>query len=325
MGKNSGYGGAVSGGILNVMVVEARNMTDKKDGLFGKQDPYVLLRVSHCTEVKRTKTIKNGGKNCRWMQNLNFTITSAAMTDMRLFVEVYDEDPGRDELVGGCEVPLHSLVNSPTSAQERSYSLTSKSGKYAGDIVIGVTFNPNAATRGSSKTDAYGQPAYGAPAGAYGSAPPPPAYGAPQPYGAPPAPYGQPPAPGYGAPPAAYGAPPPAYGHPPPQGYGAPPYGAPPAQYGQPPPQGYGAPPPYGAPPAQYGQPPPQGYGAPPYGAPPPQYGQPPPPGAAPGHPPPAGYGAYGAPAQPGAPPPGAPPPGGYPPPGGGYQGYPHH
>ncbi|MDQ1287272.1 MAG: hypothetical protein QG622_837 [Actinomycetota bacterium] len=108
-----------------------------------------------------------------------------------------------------------------------------------------------------------------------GSGPPPPPpggnsegqYGQ-QPYGTPP------PQPQYGAPQPEYNAPPPPqpqYGAPPPQPqYGPPPgYGAPQPQFGAPPP-GYGAPqPPYGAQP---------GYGAAPYGVPygvPGAFGQP--------------------------------------------------
>eukprot|EP00182_Erythrolobus_australicus_P004955 CAMPEP_0185830360 /NCGR_PEP_ID=MMETSP1353-20130828/798_1 /TAXON_ID=1077150 /ORGANISM="Erythrolobus australicus, Strain CCMP3124" /LENGTH=458 /DNA_ID=CAMNT_0028528253 /DNA_START=23 /DNA_END=1398 /DNA_ORIENTATION=- len=336
MGKAGGYGVGASGGILNVNVVEGRNMTDKKDGLWGKQDPYCLLRVSHSTEVKRTRTIKNGGKNCRWMQSVSFTVTPAAMSDLRLFVEVFDEDIGRDELVGTCEVPLHSLISGPSSAQERSYSLTAKSGKYSGDIVLGISFVPNAGSSygagvhgayGAAPIGGYGAPpaagygapvgGYGAPVGAYGA--PAGGYGAPSGYGAPPS-YGAPPPGQYGAPPSGH------YGAPPPGQYGAPP----PGQYGAAPPGQYGTPSPYGAPPGQYGAPPPSQYGAPPpgaYGAPPPgQYGAPPPAGQY-GAPPPGQYGAP-PPGQYGAPPPGqygAPPPGQYgaPPPPGQYGGPP--
>mmetsp|Transcript_7298 Transcript_7298/g.13167 ORF Transcript_7298/g.13167 Transcript_7298/m.13167 type:complete len:311 (-) Transcript_7298:594-1526(-) len=305
MGKNSAMmGGASGGGYLNVMVVEARNMPDKD--VFGKQDPYCVLRISHGTEVKRTRTMKNAGKHARWMQNLAFTVTAVSVQDLKLYVEVYDEDPGKDDLVGRCEVSLAHLANAGAQAQERSYSLQSNSGRYAGDIVLDITFQPAAK---APKVGAYpgqpgyGQPAYGQPASAYGA---PPAYGAPA-YGAPnpnyPPGMQQPPA--YGAPP--YGAPsyppgmpqqgypnhaqpfPPAQSYPPPGAPYAAPYGQPPSY--QPPhsqqPQYY---PPQPPPPSQYQQqPPPSQYQQ--YPPPPSQYQQyPPPPSQYQQQPPPPGY-----------------------------------
>jgi hypothetical protein len=164
---------------------------------------------------------------------------------------------------------------------------------------------PSSFTPGS----AYGQPAYGQPAGAYGQ--PAGAYGGP-----PVAAYAGPPRPAPYAPalPGTMAAAQPYAGAPSPQAYGAPaahqpygvpaaqpPYGAPAAQppYGAPAPQqAYGAPaaqPPYGAPAAH------QPYGAPaaqpPYGAPAPQqeYGAP---AAQPPYGAPAPPQAYGAPPQ---------------------------
>eukprot|EP00184_Porphyridium_aerugineum_P008413 CAMPEP_0184691510 /NCGR_PEP_ID=MMETSP0313-20130426/347_1 /TAXON_ID=2792 /ORGANISM="Porphyridium aerugineum, Strain SAG 1380-2" /LENGTH=204 /DNA_ID=CAMNT_0027149243 /DNA_START=133 /DNA_END=744 /DNA_ORIENTATION=- len=200
-------------GLLEVMVVEGRRLTDKD--ILGKQDPYVILRLSH-GEFKRTRTVNNGGKNPRFMQKLSFNVNQVASQNLRLYVEVYDDDVGKDDLIGRAEIPLNSLMTGTVTGSEQSYSLTSKSGKFAGDIVLSISFYPD--NRPGVAPNAPGYPLTNAPTQPYGST-----------YQPPNTAYPPGPAPGYGAPPAQ-----PAYG-----GYGAPP----PAQYGAPQ-QGYGAPPP---------------------------------------------------------------------------------
>jgi len=285
-------------GTLDILVVEGRNLRDVEK--FGKQDPYVVCRLSN-GEQRRTRTINAGGKHPRWLQKLTFNVHSMHGPSAMLYIEAYDEEVGRDELIGRGEVPLSSVL---TGAQvvgvEVPYGIRSNYGRYSGDIVMSISFYPSSGPPtgyvhpGSNPTP-YVAPQQGQ--GYYGAAPPGQNYGQPPgaPFGMPPPPqqpqaYGQPG--GYGAP-----APQPGYG-----GYGAPP----PASY-PPGPTGYpGAPPPQQPYPGQYpppggfGQPPQQGYPPPPgqYGAPPPAY--PPPPGAPGAYPPP-----------PGAPPSGYP---GYPP-----------
>ena len=145
-------------------------------------------------------------------------------------LQCYDEDSGKDDLIGSVAIDLNQLYQ--RGSRDEWFPLQTTGGKPAGEIRLVLQFQPQG----------------GVPAGA------PPGYGAPPPQAA----YGAPP-PGYGAPPpqGAYGAPP-GYGAPPPHGA----YPPPQAAYGMPPP-GYGAP--AGYPPAGY---PPQyppgaaGYGA---------------------------------------------------------------
>ena len=155
-------------------------------------------------EKWRSKTHANGGRTPSWNDKHTFNVVEG---DDRLNVQVYDEDSGKDDLIGSVCIDLNSVYQRGT--RDEFFPLTTTTGKPAGEVRVVLQF------QGSS-----GAPPPGAP---------PPGYGAPPPgYGAPPPGYGGPP-PGYGGPP---GAPPPGYGAPP----GAPPpgYVSPPASFGDP-------------------------------------------------------------------------------------------
>ena len=181
-------------------------------------------------EKWRSKTHAGGGKEPNWNDKHSFNVVEG---DDRLNVQVYDEDSGKDDLIGSVSIDLNTLFQRGT--RDEFFPLTTSTGKNAGEIRVVLQFQPqgSAASSGAPISNPYNTPAATAPSP---GAPP-------AGYGAPPANYGAPPT---GAPPPGYGAPPPGYGAPPP-GYGAPPpgYGAAPPGYNimqQAPPPGYGAP-----------------------------------------------------------------------------------
>ncbi|CAG8637658.1 2129_t:CDS:2 [Ambispora gerdemannii] len=244
-------------GQLSVTVVEAKNLKDTD--FFDKADPYIILSVDRQNK-KRTKTKQDAGKNAAWNETFTFEIIEG-QKDMLL--EVFDEDIGTDDLMGGTIVDLRPVFAS--GLVDQWFALKRKSGKAAGDVRVVMRFTSQGPTSGHT------HPAQ-TPGGAYPQQPHLQQPHLQQPYAG----YGVPPqnpiyhglGPQGGAMPSSYGSgtPPPitppshiAYpsstgGFPDPSAYGAPSHDK---QYSTPPVPQYGAPavPQYGgAPTPQYGQ-----------------------------------------------------------------------
>eukprot|EP00187_Rhodella_violacea_P017034 CAMPEP_0184725186 /NCGR_PEP_ID=MMETSP0314-20130426/30165_1 /TAXON_ID=38298 /ORGANISM="Rhodella maculata, Strain CCMP 736" /LENGTH=280 /DNA_ID=CAMNT_0027190349 /DNA_START=15 /DNA_END=854 /DNA_ORIENTATION=- len=279
-------------------------MTDKE--FFSRQDPYVEARISHGTDVRRTKTKNEAGKHASWNQELIFDVTETSRKNLRLHCRVMDANIGRDRLIGTVEADCSSVATGHKGI-DRWFPMSDARNKKSGELHLDISYIPLAAALGS---------AYPAPppnsSNPYAVSSGPSHYGAAQPIN--PA-HGPPPGAGqlYGAPPTSFATQHSSYGSshlPPPPSYGS---NGPPAYNPPPPPNSFGShgPPSYGShgPPSYPSQGPPS-YGAPP----PPPQGQynpyaapPPPPGQQQGYPPqhhPSG-------ALPGYP--GGPPPQGYP------------
>ena len=83
-------------------VIEARLTRDTET--FGKMDPYVKIS----TRQQQFKTaVKNGaGKTPMWNQTFNIDVKYIG-DDMT--VQVYDEDPGSDDIIGEATMKLSAL------------------------------------------------------------------------------------------------------------------------------------------------------------------------------------------------------------------------
>jgi hypothetical protein len=184
--------------------------------LFFCADPYCSVQCAAGLTIRdkwRSKTHAGGGKTPSWNEKHTFNVVEG---DDRLNIQVYDEDTGKDDLIGSVCIDLNSLYQRGT--RDEFFPLTTTTGKPAGEIRVVLQFQSQGGAPG---------------------APPP------NPYGAPP---GAPP-PGYGAP---TGAPFPGYGAPPGGQPRAPPGGLPPNPYSSAPAQQYAAP---GYPPLPHGAP----------------------------------------------------------------------
>jgi hypothetical protein len=167
--------------------------------IFSKMDPYCVVTLGG--QRQRTRTCHEAGKYPNWNESMVFSRT---MEDM-LVIAVFDEDIGRDDLVGETSFSLGRMTAMGTF---EDWLQLSYKGRRAGEVRIGVQL---AAVAGA------GMPYGGYPAPAYNPYPQPQFY------------------PGYAAyppPPMAYPYPPPPMMYPPPQP------GAYPAPYPYPPPPG---------------------------------------------------------------------------------------
>ncbi|XP_073106873.1 synaptotagmin-5-like isoform X2 [Elaeis guineensis] len=93
-------------GILEVKLVQARNLTDKD--VIGKSDPFALLYVRPLPDrMKKSKTINNN-LNPIWNEHFEFIVEDAAT--QHLVVKVYDEDGVQaSQLIGCAQVMLKDL------------------------------------------------------------------------------------------------------------------------------------------------------------------------------------------------------------------------
>jgi len=91
-------------GTLKLDVVEAQLTRDTET--FGKMDPYVKLNSR--MQSFRTKTVNGGGKNPKWSAE-SFTIDVKYVGD-DLAIQVFDEDPGKDDLIGESLIKISALT-----------------------------------------------------------------------------------------------------------------------------------------------------------------------------------------------------------------------
>jgi len=99
-------------GTLEVTIIGARNLKNK-DGLFGSNDPYTIVKIHH--QKFKTEVKKRAGKECQWNQTFRFGILEK-YTEMHL--EVYDQDTVSDDMIGRTTIPLQGILqsNQPTNA-----------------------------------------------------------------------------------------------------------------------------------------------------------------------------------------------------------------
>ncbi|KAJ3376116.1 hypothetical protein GGF31_000183 [Allomyces arbusculus] len=112
---------------LEINIIEARGLKDEE--LVGKIDPYFIVLVSG--EKQRTRTFKDAGKNPTVNEKLTFTLPEG----VRQFnLEVYDDDVGKDDFIGGNIVDLSRAF--ATGREETWVPLLTRMGRRAGDVHI---------------------------------------------------------------------------------------------------------------------------------------------------------------------------------------------
>ncbi|KAL7754377.1 hypothetical protein RI367_000358 [Sorochytrium milnesiophthora] len=91
---------------LFLTVCEAKNL--KNRDMFGKMDPYLRAGYDFRSQesMRHTKTVRSGGRDPTWDEVLQFPYDGYRR---ELFIEVYDEDPTTDDLIGVAAIPLDDL------------------------------------------------------------------------------------------------------------------------------------------------------------------------------------------------------------------------
>ena len=99
------------GNELKVTVLETRKL--RRMDMRGNNDVYVSVQVDH-GDVQRTKTIDEGGVECKWNGKEGELLTFKHEGQIRnIVVKVFDEDLGHgqvgDDMIGACTLKVHSM------------------------------------------------------------------------------------------------------------------------------------------------------------------------------------------------------------------------
>eukprot|EP00826_Nyctotherus_ovalis_P055430 TRINITY_DN7358_c0_g1_i2.p3 TRINITY_DN7358_c0_g1~~TRINITY_DN7358_c0_g1_i2.p3 ORF type:complete len:129 (+),score=46.59 TRINITY_DN7358_c0_g1_i2:149-535(+) len=111
------------------------NLTRKTD-LFGKMDPYVKIEMG--SQNARTKAHDNAGKQPSWFDVFEFNRTNEDVINFSL----YDDDIGKDELIGSGSIHLASICVPGGKNFSDSINLKYKD-ENAGELYLEIQFYPN--------------------------------------------------------------------------------------------------------------------------------------------------------------------------------------
>ncbi|NXQ07301.1 ESYT3 protein, partial [Vidua macroura] len=96
-------------GVIRVHLLEAENLVQKDNflgAIRGKSDPYALLRVG--TVQYRSKTVSRD-LNPIWNETFEFVVHEVPGQDLE--VDLYDEDPDKDDFMGSLLISLVDVMN----------------------------------------------------------------------------------------------------------------------------------------------------------------------------------------------------------------------
>ncbi|XP_027492931.1 extended synaptotagmin-3 [Corapipo altera] len=99
-------------GVIRVHLLEAENLVQKDSflgAIRGKSDPYALLRVG--TVQHRSKTVSRD-LNPIWNETFEFVVHEVPGQDLE--VDLYDEDPDKDDFMGSLLIGLVDVMNDRT-------------------------------------------------------------------------------------------------------------------------------------------------------------------------------------------------------------------
>ncbi|NWZ77664.1 ESYT3 protein, partial [Poecile atricapillus] len=99
-------------GVIRVHLLEAENLVQKDNflgAIRGKSDPYALVRVG--TVQYRSKTVSRD-LNPIWNETFEFVIHEVPGQDLE--VDLYDEDPDKDDFMGSLLIGLVDVMNDRT-------------------------------------------------------------------------------------------------------------------------------------------------------------------------------------------------------------------
>jgi len=102
---------------------------------FTKMDPYCVVTCG--SSSAKTSIHNGGGKTPVWKDTLTL---KKSQNDSKLYIEVKDKDPLKDDLAGVCEIPLADVVKNGKTASW--YDIFYK-GKSAGQILVEIEWKPD--------------------------------------------------------------------------------------------------------------------------------------------------------------------------------------
>ncbi|KAF9172764.1 Extended synaptotagmin-3 [Mortierella sp. AD011] len=116
---------------ISVQVLRAKGLK-REDGIFGKNDPYVVVSIGHRLlggQRHKTQTRKNESGDVEFGDAFEFT----ANPGDELKVKVYDDDVIHDDDVGETKIPLGTLFE---SGALRQWYQIGEGSKFRGEVEL---------------------------------------------------------------------------------------------------------------------------------------------------------------------------------------------
>ncbi|KXN70893.1 hypothetical protein CONCODRAFT_70296 [Conidiobolus coronatus NRRL 28638] len=115
-----------------VDVIAARNLKGE-DGLLGKNDPYLQLKVGNMLtgQKHKTKTHKNVGSQVDFGESFEFDVHE----NDDLKVRLYDDDTIMDDKIGEAKIPLRGLFE---HGQLQSWFPLGEGSKCNGEVLLNI-------------------------------------------------------------------------------------------------------------------------------------------------------------------------------------------
>lgn len=123
-------------GKLSVEVVSAKNLK-REDGVLGKNDPYVQLKIGHLLSAQkhRTATKKDAGATADF--NEKFEFTAGPNDDLKVFL--FDDDHVHDDDIGSAKIPLKGVFE---TGQLQQWVTIGEGSKNHGEILLNLRALP---------------------------------------------------------------------------------------------------------------------------------------------------------------------------------------
>ncbi|XP_002960506.2 extensin [Selaginella moellendorffii] len=168
----------VQGQLLDINVLGCRNLRDKE--WLSRQDPYVV--ITYASSKLRTKTDTDGGRNPSFNQKFVLPLIEGLR---EINAEVWNSNTLTfDDFIGSGRILLDKALT--TGYDDSTWNLTSKSGRYAGELRVILHFTKTPKPVAPMVSSPYAAQLYSTPPQPYPYAAPPPTAA---PYPAPAAPY----------------------------------------------------------------------------------------------------------------------------------------
>jgi Ca2+-dependent lipid-binding protein len=103
---------------LHVKIIKAKDLPKMDIGPGAKSDPYVRLSIKGRDGHQKTK-VKHNEKKCKWEEEFSFEIFSYSTEILKL--QMFDEDPGKDDKMGKLLIAVNQLP--PGQVIDQKYAL----------------------------------------------------------------------------------------------------------------------------------------------------------------------------------------------------------
>ncbi|KAK9466333.1 C2 domain-containing protein [Lipomyces arxii] len=119
-----------------ILYVIKKNLPNRRT--LGKQDPYCLLRIGQ--NAQSSNIDKRGGQRPVWNHEVRFQLSES---DDKVKVTILDDNDTKPELIGDGYITLDPVLNSSTKIEYDQWHEIQYRSKYAGEVLIQMTFYPN--------------------------------------------------------------------------------------------------------------------------------------------------------------------------------------